>query len=1136
MHRTVLVIFALSLFMLIPVDALAQTTQGPTKIKGVATNGLSLEVTGPAQLDGALNGTSASFSGTVSAGATDPVTIGGASGSCTGLYAKADGTGCGNPGGGSLTTSITPTGITPPIAGQYVIIYPTNVNGVSTPGSTGLNIEFGPYCIFAPSSQSFTWSDPVLPSYVNPANVTAVYAFAISENGSGAGGLHCPFEPTPWNTTPGVSTVIFFGASGTGTGPALLQLNPASNITSAGPWTLQQTTQLLTGMTGANIPSITTVISMGRDNSGDGGAGRFGGGPSYTDIPLVGYIVYYTGPAPPQSTLVNVVAPLQYDPSNNAISISPQAEFPGNALVPSTVATLPVATFDTGWIVPISDGTTATDCTVGGGSTYVQCQSNGTIWVAYSSGGSGIIQITGAVAAGPGSGSQVATITPVVTAATCGDSTHVSQVTYNAAGQITACSPVAISGGGGGGGLTSLNSLTGPALTLGSSDSSVTITPSGTNIDLKAASVSGGVQYNPSNTTIAFMGDSSIGSDNNALSSAITVTAVSCASSICTFTNSGTNGLSTGDWINAHAITSPSFFTDPDGGYSTGETLFQVLSAGLTSTSFEIAYSLNTGTGTGGTVYTANGYLVFQIMQQKFFAGHGIPYVHQDVLPATDMATYFGPVSPSVTGNPGFLIMYGDEDVFFPSNPAACNLTTIEGYYSAAWTEAHTLGYKIIQATTRPGSQNSSYSGCAAGTLLTQETNQWIRQQLKSTANTASGAYIDSLVDFSDVTMGDNNYTSPVFQWGGMYYPAGVAIAAPYFNEAMANGGSKVVNPIMVPNGETSSGYDLIGRLDSPITLRVGDIQDVPNGLWDMSVDTEDHVVKMNNTALTNLPFTSNAFYEFYKFKDTATEDAAVRWYDPNYGSSPSPSNNNYIAFGFYGAGSPPGIGDVIKAFVDGRAAIPALGANPSPLCTTTGGVLTNTCAPTLTGTGLATAYNQAGTFSAANVATGIVMQDTSAGIASPIEGLLEAYPSTPFTLTALFSSPSPQLAFVGAGLAVSNTTTTNAMWFGMLAFSPGWYAVVYDYTTPALQSTNHAFTNAAVSPYTPFVWLRLKDDGTNIVYSFSYDGILFTQVYTAAKSATSLGSGGFNYIGPVIQPQTSAVGTVLESWTITTP
>ena len=51
MRRTILTIFAFALFMLIPVDALARTTQGPTKIKGTATNGLSLEVTGPAQFD-----------------------------------------------------------------------------------------------------------------------------------------------------------------------------------------------------------------------------------------------------------------------------------------------------------------------------------------------------------------------------------------------------------------------------------------------------------------------------------------------------------------------------------------------------------------------------------------------------------------------------------------------------------------------------------------------------------------------------------------------------------------------------------------------------------------------------------------------------------------------------------------------------------------------------------------------------------------------------------------------------------------------------------------------------------------------------------------------------------------------------
>ena len=85
-------------------------------------------------LTGPLNGTSASFSGTVAAGATNPVTIGGATGSCAGLYAKADGTGCGSP---SSTINAGTTGQMP--------YYPSNgttvgsAPGISTDGAGGLS-------------------------------------------------------------------------------------------------------------------------------------------------------------------------------------------------------------------------------------------------------------------------------------------------------------------------------------------------------------------------------------------------------------------------------------------------------------------------------------------------------------------------------------------------------------------------------------------------------------------------------------------------------------------------------------------------------------------------------------------------------------------------------------------------------------------------------------------------------------------------------------------------------------------------------------------------------------------------------------------------------------------------------------
>lgn len=77
---------------------------------------------------------------------------------------------------------------------------------------------------------------------------------------------------------------------------------------------------------------------------------------------------------------------------------------------------------------------------------------NGTFWAPGGcASGSGITQLTGDVTAGPGSGAQVATL-PTVNAnvGSCGDATHVSQITLNAKGQATGCLPVAITGSGGG--------------------------------------------------------------------------------------------------------------------------------------------------------------------------------------------------------------------------------------------------------------------------------------------------------------------------------------------------------------------------------------------------------------------------------------------------------------------------------------------------------------------------------------------------------------------------------------------------------------------------------------------------------------------------------------------------------------
>jgi len=62
------------------------------------------------------------------------------------------------------------------------------------------------------------------------------------------------------------------------------------------------------------------------------------------------------------------------------------------------------------------------------------------------SSGSGITQLTGDVTAGPGTGSQITTLKTVNSSiGTCGDSTNVAQVTLNAKGLATSCTAVPIS-------------------------------------------------------------------------------------------------------------------------------------------------------------------------------------------------------------------------------------------------------------------------------------------------------------------------------------------------------------------------------------------------------------------------------------------------------------------------------------------------------------------------------------------------------------------------------------------------------------------------------------------------------------------------------------------------------------------
>jgi hypothetical protein len=92
----------------------------------------------------------------------------------------------------------------------------------------------------------------------------------------------------------------------------------------------------------------------------------------------------------------------------------------------------------------------------------------------------GITQLTGDGTAGPGTGSQGFTLSTVNSnVGTCGDATHVSQITLDAKGRATACVPVSIIASGA---VSSINSIVGAVLLVG--DNTITVAPSGQNIQL----------------------------------------------------------------------------------------------------------------------------------------------------------------------------------------------------------------------------------------------------------------------------------------------------------------------------------------------------------------------------------------------------------------------------------------------------------------------------------------------------------------------------------------------------------------------------------------------------------------------------------------------------------------------------
>lgn len=199
-------------------------------------------------------------------------------------------------------SGILQTQVSLPSNAQHVILYPTTasfqmgdpgtgsaVAGV-TPNAASAFITNGPG---GGSLSSNTWGVTFggfsLPVYVLPANVTAIYPFAVSSN------VH--------------NNAFTYGYCNIGAGNA--GLTPGGDHTTGTDWPLQQFTPTTTWV-GTNIPSVNCTFQTQRTVTTSV--------TSDYQLDSTGLIVYYAGTAPPANTAVQVVFPLSYNAILNQLS------------------------------------------------------------------------------------------------------------------------------------------------------------------------------------------------------------------------------------------------------------------------------------------------------------------------------------------------------------------------------------------------------------------------------------------------------------------------------------------------------------------------------------------------------------------------------------------------------------------------------------------------------------------------------------------------------------------------------------------------------------------------------------------------------------------------------------------------
>jgi hypothetical protein len=173
---------------------------------------------------------------------------------------------------------------------------------------------------------------------------------------------------------------------------------------------------------------------------------------------------------------------------------------------------------------------------------------------------------------------------------------------------------------------------------------------------------------------------------------------------------------------------------------------------------------------------------------------------------------------------------------------------------------------------------------------------------------------------------------------------------------------------------------------------------------------------------------------------------------------------------------------------------------SPSWAAPTRGGLWANqlSATPTASLTGLS---NLAGTGAAtSNTAVGQYISGTSGGVAA----YTMSVPATPYSIAALIAT--------NAGVPALGWTDLTKYHFIFSAASGPGNVIVQANSNLNTWSATSANIGSGTGNF-KMIWLKIRDDGANVTFSYSNDGVNFRTAYTAAKSTAFLGAFGYSHI-----------------------